>query len=372
MSAVRRQQEFSYDFSGAKPQEPTYTEPQKEVTAYADLFFETYNSDAPTAPSYADVQSPDLDFSFAKPHVVSSYDYTTYVLETEGSEQEETFSETKPAPRKKASSERFTKWLGEKKVWQQIEAGAKQQEQTAARRQDERYVLVEDFGYGGQERYDLGLYETKSPHLSVESLLDSDYDLIRPSLTDGNLAVMPTPINDDALLNRLKAQELIDEKEREQRQAALKEDESRLSIKRLYKALGIERAKKLAISFAAMLTLGAGFIGLMGRQAQIVEANFDLANKRKEIRQLSAANQENYESLMKANDLNELKDQALAQLGLREASQSQRIRIYLPEADRSVLYNADGEVTEDATIADDYLNYNELEKYFDGVKGMYD
>lgn len=372
MSAARRQQEFSYDFSGAKPQEPTYPEPQKEVTAYSDYFFETYNRDADSAPSYADSNAPDLDFTFAQPHIVSSYDYTTYVLETEGLEQDDTFSETRPEPRRKSGSDKFAKWLGEKKVWQQIEAGAKQQEQIAARRQDERYVLVEDFGYDGQDRYDYGLYETASPQLSVESLLDSDYDLIRPTVTEGSLAVMPTPINDDAMLNRLKAQELIDEKEREKRQAALKEDESRLSIKRLHKALGIERAKKLAVSFVAMLTLGAGFIGLMGRQAKIVEANFDLANKRKEIRQLSAANQENYESLMKANDLGELKEQALSQLGLREASQSQRIRIYLPDADRSVLYNSDGEAFEDVTIADDYFNYNELEKYFDGVKGMYD
>lgn len=331
------------------------------------------------------LESSEPDFSFAKKKIESYYDDTRYDYDNKALEEVDLFSErslnaglgnsnrvTNPLS---TASRKIGRWFEKQQELSDYEQSRLQVEM-AERSSDERFLLVEEMGPAGFDTYESANYRSRSPRAySLLAAEESAESLLRPSMTAGNLALIPEPLDDQELLKKLEERKAAEEDEKAERSLELEALEQKINLRRLYRALGVKRLAAIMTYLSLVLAVGGIFIGLLTRQAAIVEANFAIADKRAMVHELTAKNHENYEEIMEMYDLNELRLKAMTELGLRPASQSQRIHIYLPEADRCILYsNEIGEknLVKEDIIAFDYLNYQKLEHYFDGVAGIYD
>ncbi len=401
--------------------QPKYNEERKSVSsaewvrerdafrranaAFAEQFFAAHNSESKAQKTaFSELKSDFPDFSFAKKQVVSYYDHISYVtipIGSEGQEENSASDEERGLAsleghwhkveirRPKTGHEsRLGQWLKRQSELSDL-AEQKYLSEMADRRINEAYVLVEDLADesdpDGFDQYESAAYQS----FEAREDLNSTVSLIRNKLSQktdlghassrrlvaGTLALQAEPLADSELIERLAKRAEAEAKERDARTAELNQIEASINLKKLYKAIGQKRLAVIAASLAVVLTFGALFTGLLMRQARIVEMNFKLAEKKTEIAELQAGNQEKYEKIMELYDLNEVKTRAVTELGLRPASQKQRIHIYLPSADRCILYSqevGEKDAVKEDIIAFDYLNYQKLEDYFDGVGGLYE
>ncbi|MDO5738187.1 MAG: hypothetical protein Q4P65_02930 [Eubacteriales bacterium] len=408
---------------------------RKANAAYADSFFAKHNLSGDTPRKKSTIEQDKQaktyehdseetvapDYSFAK-HIVESYhDNKSYISENSPEENSNVISESQikdalevyrrakqnteinlesglitefkeaaqrgleSSPRARSENAntgepgKFSVWLEDQAKFSEARE-AELRAEIQERREQERYILVEELA--ADEDYDyFTQYEQADYSSDYSEELTEDFQFFKESdftansnaLVRGTLAL--EPVADEALLKRLEKMAETEREAKEERSRQLEELNERLNLKKIYRAIGLKRMTVMLTSLAVVLSLAAVFISLLIRQANIVEMNFELASQKERIAELAAANQQTYERIMSSYDLQEVKEKAASELGLRAASQAQRIHIYLPEADRCILYSddqmQDAEIREDI-IAYDYLNYHELEKYFDGVKGLYE
>ena len=112
-----------------------------------------------------------------------------------------------------------------------------------------------------------------------------------------------------------------------------------------------------AISFAALV-----FTGILYRQAQIMEMNYQNVKLEREIRQVRTETERIKEEFVGAVDLSSIRRIAIEELGMREPASSQIVSVTIPAGDRVVIDTSD--VGSDAVDVD-------LDNMFDNLEGFF-
>lgn len=112
-----------------------------------------------------------------------------------------------------------------------------------------------------------------------------------------------------------------------------------------------------AISFAALV-----FTGILYRQAQIMEMNYQNVRLENEINQVKTESERIKEEFVDAVDLSSIRKIAIEELGMREPASSQIVSVTIPAGDRVVIDTAgSGNGTDNV----------DLDNMFDNLEGFF-
>ena len=136
------------------------------------------------------------------------------------------------------------------------------------------------------------------------------------------------------------------------------------------RALARRRLRLLATMVFLVLFTAGTFGVMVYRQAKILEQNFAVVAMELEIQKNQKESGQIREALAQQTNLDEIRKQAIARLGLQDPARSQQVAVNVPDTDR-IVFVRDGSGTSD----DAYLNgvFASIEQYFKtisiGVQG---
>ena len=130
--------------------------------------------------------------------------------------------------------------------------------------------------------------------------------------------------------------------------------------------MSVLRSRKLLQGMALLIGLSLMFAGLMFRQAEIFEKNFNNTRLRNEISEARKKNSEMREDMLRQSDMKVIADDALRIFGLRKPSQLQRVPMVLPKSDKTVLYDQND--SSEAKLQNEKNNTYVLEAYIKALR----
>lgn len=156
------------------------------------------------------------------------------------------------------------------------------------------------------------------------------------------------------------------DEEREKNALALAREEERLLFRKERRNLSALRSRKLLQGMVLLISMSLMFAGLMFRQAEIFEKNFNNTRIRNEISEARKKNSEMREEMLRQSDMKVIADDALRLFGLRKPSQLQRVPMVLPKSDKTVLYDQND--SSEAKLQSEKNNTYVLEAYIKALR----
>ncbi|MDD2533398.1 MAG: hypothetical protein PHC86_01695 [Eubacteriales bacterium] len=119
--------------------------------------------------------------------------------------------------------------------------------------------------------------------------------------------------------------------------------------------LTIRRYKNLAGLILLIITVSAIFSTILWRQAMILEQNFGNLKMERTIKKTNQETGQIAEALAARTDLEQIKLQAITELGLQEPAHKQVVTVDIPNTDRVVFAgNGNRQVSQEVMLADSF------------------